>query len=233
MGSGSCPTEGASPARAAEAASSSLVNLPEQPKSSQRAPADRVLFGEDKAHKWFCCCYWAVFLVFFPLKPFPAVPTGPLPLPTLLLQLLTMRWRGFLCHPDSPFHLGTQPELLSSPPMAAKVLPGPGFPPFIVCKSFSALIYSSSSVPSVPFPRVGHILPSPTQDLPLVLWDMVPGVQSRIPEPTSLISLCPEILIPSSITRQDLLGYPLLWCYSTWGGTDDVWNRGCPGGTWF
>ncbi|XP_059716505.1 cationic amino acid transporter 2-like [Haemorhous mexicanus] len=33
--------------------------------SSQRAPADRVLFGEDKAHKWFCCCYW------FPVSPFP------------------------------------------------------------------------------------------------------------------------------------------------------------------
>lgn len=92
--------------------------------------------------------------------------------------------------------------------MTAKVLPGPGFPPFIVCKSFSALIYSSSSVPSVPSPRVGHILPSPTQDLPLGLWDMVPGVQSRIPKPTSLTSLCPEILIPSATTRQDLLGYP-------------------------
>lgn len=86
------------------------------------------------------------------------------------------------------------------PPMTAKVLPGPGFSPLTVCESFSALIYSSSSVPSVHFPRVRHILPSPTQS-PLGHWDIVPGVQSRIPDGTSLMYLCPEILIPSLVLQ--------------------------------
>lgn len=84
--------------------------------------------------------------------------------------------------------------------MTAKVLPGPGFSPLTLCESFSALIYSSSSVPSVHFPRVRHILPSPTQS-PLGHWDIVPGVQSRIPDGTSLIYLCPEILIPSLVLQ--------------------------------
>lgn len=162
---------------------------------------------EGKADNSFYCCEVVFFL---PLKPSPAGPQPPFV--SLSTLSLSHSWQsgGFLCCSDPPCYLSTLRQAGLSclcPHKCQGTVPGLGFFLLTSGKSFPGVTYSSFLVPITPLSRMGTFL-----------W--VPCTMclqgTELPDLASLISLCPAILTPSAIARQDLQEQPLAPCCRSW-----------------